>query len=233
MAWLTVKFAVRKATLVQTALEGLSPAAPEALRYVRVVEALRRRLRDLLPRLRTICSSLDFCSEVLTTCLDLLMTIQSQFRINVPVKSRREHARIVTDLLGSLRDGANGEQEKAIIEAVHTTLPPFVLTLTLPEMMRLIPLFLRYLKRHDDVDIQHSILESLARIWRLPLVLLGVQGVQGEGPHHSDRARMLEYCMDLTPLIRDPTLDPAAFVRGYLNRFAVDVLQRIGRRLPG
>ncbi|HAM73233.1 MAG TPA: PIG-L family deacetylase [Verrucomicrobiales bacterium] len=49
--------------------------------------------------------------------------------------------------------------------------------------------------------------------------------------HHSDNARMLEYAMDLTPLIRDPKSDPVALVERHLQRFAKDVTERIRRRL--
>lgn len=51
--------------------------------------------------------------------------------------------------------------------------------------------------------------------------------------HHSDNAKMLEYVMDLTPLIRDPHADPVAFIRKHLERFSQDVTARIRKRLPG
>lgn len=49
--------------------------------------------------------------------------------------------------------------------------------------------------------------------------------------HHSDRAKMLEYAMNLTPLIENPALDPAEFIQGYLERFSMDVLTRLRKRL--
>jgi LmbE family N-acetylglucosaminyl deacetylase len=49
--------------------------------------------------------------------------------------------------------------------------------------------------------------------------------------HHSDNARMLEYVMDLTPLIQDRSADPVAFVRQHLDRFVEDVSARIRKRL--
>lgn len=49
--------------------------------------------------------------------------------------------------------------------------------------------------------------------------------------HHSDNARMLEYAMDLTPLITDPGLSPEAFIEGFLTRFTEDVRTRLKLRL--
>lgn len=51
--------------------------------------------------------------------------------------------------------------------------------------------------------------------------------------HHSDQARMLEYVMDLTPLIRDPKADPVQYVQQHIERFKQDVTGRIQRRLNG
>lgn len=50
--------------------------------------------------------------------------------------------------------------------------------------------------------------------------------------HHSDNARLLEYVMDLSPLIRDPRLDPVDFVDSHLSRFKKDVSDRIRKRVP-
>ncbi len=49
--------------------------------------------------------------------------------------------------------------------------------------------------------------------------------------HATDRARMLEYAMDLTPLIRDPALDIQGFIQGFIERFARDVKARLARKL--
>ena len=49
--------------------------------------------------------------------------------------------------------------------------------------------------------------------------------------HHSDQARLLEYAMDLTPLIRNTQLDPVAFVEKHLDRFVTDVTERLKKRL--
>jgi len=49
--------------------------------------------------------------------------------------------------------------------------------------------------------------------------------------HASDRARMLEYAMDLTPLIENPGVEIAGYVRSFIDRFSEDVGERIVRRL--
>lgn len=45
--------------------------------------------------------------------------------------------------------------------------------------------------------------------------------------HGVDQASGLIYGMDLTPLVDDPGLDPAAFVQSYIDRFAEDVRGRL------
>lgn len=47
--------------------------------------------------------------------------------------------------------------------------------------------------------------------------------------HGIDTATGLAYAMDLTPLIRDSTLEIAAFVQAHIDRFAQDVRGRLGR----
>lgn len=49
--------------------------------------------------------------------------------------------------------------------------------------------------------------------------------------HGVDTARSLCYAMDLTPLIRDKSLDIKDFVKGYIERFAKDVEGRLGKVL--
>lgn len=49
--------------------------------------------------------------------------------------------------------------------------------------------------------------------------------------HHSDQAKLLEYVMDLTPLIQDRALDPVEFIERHLERFANDVRARLKKRL--
>jgi LmbE family N-acetylglucosaminyl deacetylase len=47
--------------------------------------------------------------------------------------------------------------------------------------------------------------------------------------HGVDNTTGLSYGMDMTPLMNDASLDPAEFVGGFIQRFANDVQQRIGR----
>jgi hypothetical protein len=48
--------------------------------------------------------------------------------------------------------------------------------------------------------------------------------------HSTDRVSALGYAMDLTPLVVDTTLDPAAFVAAIVDRFRDDVLERVRRQ---
>ncbi|MDD2710938.1 MAG: PIG-L family deacetylase [Verrucomicrobiae bacterium] len=45
--------------------------------------------------------------------------------------------------------------------------------------------------------------------------------------HATDKASLLEFAMDLTPLVKDPKLDVAAFVSQHIERFARDVETRL------
>jgi LmbE family N-acetylglucosaminyl deacetylase len=47
--------------------------------------------------------------------------------------------------------------------------------------------------------------------------------------HGVDNTTGLSYGMDMTPLMNDANLDPAEFVSGFIQRFASDVKERIGR----
>ena len=47
--------------------------------------------------------------------------------------------------------------------------------------------------------------------------------------HASDKTEGITWAMDLTPLVTEPTLDLAGFVKGYINRLRVDVIGRIQR----
>ncbi len=49
--------------------------------------------------------------------------------------------------------------------------------------------------------------------------------------HATDRAEMLSFAMDLTPLVADPSLDMVEYVRGYIRRFETDVVAKLSRRL--
>ncbi len=45
--------------------------------------------------------------------------------------------------------------------------------------------------------------------------------------HGTDTVELLNYAMDLTPLIKDTTIDPAVFVEGYINRMRDEILGRV------
>ena len=47
--------------------------------------------------------------------------------------------------------------------------------------------------------------------------------------HATDETTGLTYAMDLTPLVNDPTLDPATFVLAHIDRLRDDVAARIAR----
>jgi LmbE family N-acetylglucosaminyl deacetylase len=47
--------------------------------------------------------------------------------------------------------------------------------------------------------------------------------------HHVDATSALSLAMDLTPLIRETSIDPAAYAQALVDRFAGDVRDRIGR----
>lgn len=48
-------------------------------------------------------------------------------------------------------------------------------------------------------------------------------------PHGTDTASACSYALDLTPLVADDSIDPAAFIRGAIDRFRQDVEDRIAR----
>ncbi len=45
--------------------------------------------------------------------------------------------------------------------------------------------------------------------------------------HGTDTVQLLNFAMDLTPLVTDPTIDPAAFVEAFIERLRADVLNRV------
>lgn len=47
--------------------------------------------------------------------------------------------------------------------------------------------------------------------------------------HATDIASGMAFAMDLTPLIKDPSMDIKAYVQGYMDRFTSDVKQRLGK----
>jgi len=51
-------------------------------------------------------------------------------------------------------------------------------------------------------------------------------------PHAVDRAKLMLFAMDLTPLIHDNTADLTDFVAARIERFQTDVLSRIRKFQP-
>jgi hypothetical protein len=47
--------------------------------------------------------------------------------------------------------------------------------------------------------------------------------------HDTDKETALTFAMDLTPLVEDASLDPIAYVTGYIDRFKADVESRISK----
>lgn len=47
--------------------------------------------------------------------------------------------------------------------------------------------------------------------------------------HGVDEAEALQWGIDLTPLIEDDSIDPLAYIQSYIDRFAGDVKERIGK----
>jgi len=47
--------------------------------------------------------------------------------------------------------------------------------------------------------------------------------------HSVDAAQMLNFAMDLTPLVENPDLDPTVYVESYINRFRDEVRARISK----
>jgi LmbE family N-acetylglucosaminyl deacetylase len=47
--------------------------------------------------------------------------------------------------------------------------------------------------------------------------------------HGTDEATGLSFGMDMTPLIRDPSLAPEVFIQGFVQRFAQDITNRLTR----
>jgi hypothetical protein len=49
--------------------------------------------------------------------------------------------------------------------------------------------------------------------------------------HAVDRAESVAFAMDLTPLVRDDSLDVAEYVDGFIARFREDVIGKLQKRL--
>jgi LmbE family N-acetylglucosaminyl deacetylase len=87
-------------------------------------------------------------------------------------------------------------------------------------------------------DLQAALLEvfdsQIAGGKRYDLATLGRRRANATfySSHQVDEVEMATFAADLGPLIDDPSLDPEEFVRGRLNRFSDDVLDRI-RRISG
>jgi LmbE family N-acetylglucosaminyl deacetylase len=47
--------------------------------------------------------------------------------------------------------------------------------------------------------------------------------------HAVDAAQLINFAMDLTPLMEDEALEPAAYVQQFIDRFAADVNARLGK----
>ena len=47
--------------------------------------------------------------------------------------------------------------------------------------------------------------------------------------HATDTETALSFAMDLTPLVRDASIEPAAYVCGYIDKFRADVAGRLSR----
>ena len=46
-----------------------------------------------------------------------------------------------------------------------------------------------------------------------------------------DQSDALAFAMDLTPLVRDDSLDVVEHVTGFIDRFRADVVTKLGKRL--
>ena len=49
--------------------------------------------------------------------------------------------------------------------------------------------------------------------------------------HGADRSEAVSFAMDLTPLVRDDTLDITGYVTGHVERLKADVAARLKRHL--
>ncbi|HSK11448.1 MAG TPA: PIG-L family deacetylase [Vicinamibacterales bacterium] len=47
--------------------------------------------------------------------------------------------------------------------------------------------------------------------------------------HETDTVSLLNFGTDLTPLVLDPSIDPAAFIADFIDRFRADVVGRVSR----
>ena len=59
------------------------------------------------------------------------------------------------------------------------------------------------------------------------VVYILIQGVYT----NRDQADQVAFGLDLTPLVRDDTLDPIAYASGFIQRFEQDVQRKLAHRL--
>jgi LmbE family N-acetylglucosaminyl deacetylase len=90
-----------------------------------------------------------------------------------------------------------------------------------------------------DVSTHESLQTTLLRVFdsqirsgkRYDLATLGRRRAHATfaDPNAADQASALAYAMDLTPLVVDPRRDVASFVQEQIDRFAMDVAERLQR----
>lgn len=90
-----------------------------------------------------------------------------------------------------------------------------------------------------DVSDAETLMESLMGVFasqleggkRYDLATLGRKRANATylHPREVDRAAALDYALDMTPLVREPSLDPRAFVRACIQRFQAEVEARLER----
>ncbi len=91
-----------------------------------------------------------------------------------------------------------------------------------------------------DVTGHDAFAEELNRLFdsqiaggkRYDLAVLGRRRANAtfSDAHASDQAQMVTFAMDLTPLVRDDSLDVAAYVAGFIDRLRQDVEGRLRRQ---
>lgn len=192
VGWLTVKYALRQAAGLHALIESCPPSSlqphhhSDLVRVVWVVDGFRSQLPRLLPAIVARVVDGDGAGdEVLLVCVELMLALQATFPASLSAAARREHASLALLWLSTLQ---SKEDIARATGAFHTSLPLFVLTLTLPEMLSLLPHLLRFLRSVDDVDVHHSLLEVISRVWGFCESLLddGNSGAgDGDLPHVS------------------------------------------------
>jgi hypothetical protein len=185
VGWLTVKYALRQAAGLQALIESCPPSTlqphhhSDLVRVVWVVDGFRAQFSRLLPAIvARVAAGEGAGDEVFLVCMELMLSLQASFPASLSPAARREHASLTLLWLSTLQ---SKEEIARASGAFHTSLPLFVLTLKLPEMLSLLPHLLRFLRSVDDVDVHHSLLEVISRVWGLCECLLD-DGSGGAGP---------------------------------------------------